>query len=469
MQTDTDVIRQLVATWMVVTKARDAKCALTRIRHLRRGVALDVAFPLRRWSWRARRRVALAVRRVELRASRATERRHFDRGLRKGTIPLTRLLLGEENHVPAADVVRITGRLLHPSTPAPEWPLVLAARTPPARDAHDQLDRIASAHINATGEYFGCRTIGEVHTLVASLHDIKGAVRVRHIRASDCFFVIDGHAAVAGAALRGERFIDVCIEHRQTWTPLQEMLRKMNWLGGRVELYQPISAPEVVNESWPLVRRCTDRFNLMHQFLSDRGLLPPSTSTFLDVGASYGWFVAQMQALGFDARGIDLDPLGRELAAGVFGVTREHYAIGDAALELLRTPPADVVLCLSVAHHFALGRGVVSVEEFRDRLADVTGRVLFFDTGQAHEARIGADLPQWTPDFIRQWLRAGGFDEVVALGTDHDNQPPYKGNYSRMLFACMRHDGWTLTEGQDAHDSFGPRRIVHRRSAGRHD
>ena len=106
-----------------------------------------------------------------------------------------------------------------------------------------------------------------------------------------------------------------------------------------------------------------------------------------------------------------------------------------------------------------------SVEEFRDRLADVTGRVLFFDTGQAHEAWIGADIAQWTPDFIGKWLRAGGFDEVIALGTDHDDQPPHQGNYGRTLFACVRHDGWVFTANQDAHDSFA----AHRRLGGGHD
>jgi len=56
----------------------------------------------------------------------------------------------------------------------------------------------------------------------------------------------------------------------------------------------------------------------------------------MDVGASYGWFVAQMQWLGFDASGMDLDPLARELAAGVFGIRPEQYTVGDSAEELLR-------------------------------------------------------------------------------------------------------------------------------------
>src|SRR6185312_2816506 len=129
---------------------------------------------------------------------------------------------------------------------------------------------------------------------------------------------------------------------------------------------------------------------------------------FMDVGASYGWFVAQMQRLGFDASGMDLDPLARELAAGVFGIRPEQYTVGDSAEELLRCTPTDVVSCFSVAHHFALGRGSVSVDEFRDRLAKATRRVLFFDTGEAHEAWIGRNLPEWTPEYIAKWLEAAG-------------------------------------------------------------
>src|SRR5262245_61647015 len=166
-----DALRQLSEVLVVAPTGGDLKRALSRNRHFCGDIALDVASLFRRRFWRARCRLEYAVRRVELRLTRATGRRlrHFDVGLRKGTVLQTRLLLGEENHVPAADAARLAGRLLHPSTPAPEWPLVLAARRPTARRTHEELDRIASAHLNATGEYFGCRTLGEVHTFVASL------------------------------------------------------------------------------------------------------------------------------------------------------------------------------------------------------------------------------------------------------------------------------------------------------------
>ena len=81
---------------------------------------------------------------------------------------------------------------------------------------------------------------------------------------------MSGHTAAAGGALRGEQTINLIVERSRTWTPLQKMLRAMSWLGGRVELYQPIDAPEVLNESWPLVRQCN---GLVRAFLRWQG--PP--------------------------------------------------------------------------------------------------------------------------------------------------------------------------------------------------
>jgi hypothetical protein len=422
-----------------------SQSAAAQVRRLRTSVCRDLLSPLRRWSWRGRRRVAHNVRRAELRAKRAFGIVGNGASGVHAHVSAHALLLGEENSLPAAAVARITGALLYPSTRLPEWPMVAAACDTADGAARERLQQFALAHIANVGHYFACRTVRDLDALVESLRDATGPIRVRRVRASDCFLVVSGHTAAAGAALRGEQTIDVIIERTRTWTPLQEVLRAMSWLEGRVELYQPIDAPEVVNDSWPLIRQCTDRFALMQEFLVERKLLPPAVRTFMDVGASYGWFVAQMQRLGFDASGMDIDPLAPELAAGVFGIRPEQYNVGDSAEELLRCAPIDVVSCLSVAHHFALGGGSVSVDEFRDRLANATRRVLFFDTGEAHEAWIGRDLPEWTPEYIAKWLDAAGFDEVVALGIDRDDCSPYEGNYGRTLFACVRNDANATT------------------------
>ena len=84
MHTDENETRQAGVPSMPVNAAHAAKRVLKRFRYLCGDYALNVVSQLRRWSWRARRLSALTVRRVELRASRATgRRREFDRGLRK--------------------------------------------------------------------------------------------------------------------------------------------------------------------------------------------------------------------------------------------------------------------------------------------------------------------------------------------------------------------------------------------------
>src|SRR5689334_4853592 len=91
-------------------------------------VGSDVLSSLRRWSFRGRRRVAHDLRRGALRAKREPGNNVVVGACRHTRVPAQVLLLGEENSLPAIDVARITGALLHPSTSLPEWPLVVAAR-----------------------------------------------------------------------------------------------------------------------------------------------------------------------------------------------------------------------------------------------------------------------------------------------------------------------------------------------------
>ncbi len=302
-------------------------------------------------------------------------------------VPADRLLLGD-----AAS----TDDLLGASTPLPDWPADLATES-------------------ATVPH------------------------VRPIRHSDCFFVVDGHEQLRDAYTQGRSALRVRVGRVATWTPLQEELLGMNWLEGRRELYQPVEAPEIEHGDWQLVRRCDDRFALMRDFLRDHDLLSPQTNTYLDVGASYGWFVGRMQRLGLDAYGIELDERGPRLAQSLYGVPADHIRVGDCATELCTIEPVDVVSCLSVMHHFVLGRGSCSADEFLDRLVRVTQRVLFFDTGEGHELWLRRRLADWTPGRIEEWLAAHpAFTEVHNLGTDSDDTGSFAGNYGRTLFACVR-------------------------------
>jgi hypothetical protein len=263
--------------------------------------------------------------------------------------------------------------------------------------------------------------------------------RVRQIADSNCYEIRDGHHRLAIAAARGETEVEVVVERPHSTTPVQRLLRQMSWLDGEERLYQPVHLPEVA--TWPVMRRCTDRLSMMLDFLGEfySGRADVERS-YLDVGACYGWFVSAMCERGYDARGIEQDPLAQQLAGLVYDLAPERLVIGDAvALLKSQDRRADVVSCFSMLHHFVLGRTPHTAESLISLLDHAAGDVLFLDTGERHESWFRYVLPEWSPAYARQWiLDHTSFVNVRILGTDRDDVASFAGKYGRTLFACTR-------------------------------
>jgi hypothetical protein len=319
--------------------------------------------------------------------------------------------------------------------------------------------RMALRCIDARGSYFGVTDHSGVVALArdyiaryrgeapngdaAADYRSRGhdPVLVAPVRASECYQVLDGHHRIALAAARGEQYAEVTTKWLPTTTPLQDLLNQMSWLEGSRELYQPLDAPEL-RQSWTRVRRCTDRRDKMLAFLGERDLLPPTATSYLDVASFYGWFVNEMSQAGFNARGIERDPLGPRVGNIVYGLSERAIRVGDAEQLLLDEPRTDVVSCFSLLHHFVLGRASIDAAELVRLLDRVTRRVLFLDTGEGHEAWFRESLAEWDAAKVASFLREHGtFDEIVDLGPDCDAIPPYEKNYGRHLFACVRNFG----------------------------
>jgi hypothetical protein len=214
------------------------------------------------------------------------------------------------------------------------------------------------------------------------------------------------------------------------------MVLGSSWTQGDHIVYQPISLPEF--KGWPVVRRCSDRLAMMQAVLSRPGL---QSGSYLDIGSSYGWFVKQMQGLGYDSFGIDRDDAAAAVGMTVYGLDPARITIGDMTNYLSRDGLRfDIVSCFSVLHHFLLGRGgTISPVDFIRLVDGVTGTVLFFDTGEAHEDWFKDSLKGWNADYIADWLRSNtSFARVEILGVDGDNRGIYRTQYGRHLFACFR-------------------------------
>lgn len=390
-------------------------------------------------------------------------------GSERRRVPVDKLLIGGDTGQSGEKFARVVGDAMRPSRRIADSPHAQLLRAWQQQgDAVFEPDTFgktayyqnAFLNLDIFGHYFDARSrdqivlgarryVDQFRGLSAVLPRQSGQsapggrVRVRPIRFSDCFQIVDGHHRAAIAAVRGDQYLTVQIDAEDVLTPLQQMLLDVLWLKGRKELYQPVDAPEL-EQQWALVRRCTDRFDKMLNCLDDCGIPPAAGIAYLDVGCSYGWFVSEMAARGYDASGVERDPFALRVGQTVYGLPAASTTRSDVVRFLEGCGRTWTILsCFSLLHHFVLGHGGVTAEDFIKLLDNATEKVLFLDMGQSHEKWYTERLSEWTTPFIAEWLRRHTtFTKIIELGPDTDDRPPFRGQFGRMLFACYR-DGAT--------------------------
>ncbi len=127
------------------------------------------------------------------------------------------------------------------------------------------------------------------------------------------------------------------------------------------------------------------------------GAIPSGAATVLDIGCNLGDLTAWCARRGFWSVGIDSSlPLiedARVRHADAPGCAFMHQVLGPG--DLARLPVFDVVLLLSVHHHWLMAHGPMVAGEMLRDLAGRTGLVLIFE-GASRNVRYG-DYP---PGFI---------------------------------------------------------------------
>jgi SAM-dependent methyltransferase len=376
-------------------------------------------------------------------------------------LKLDQLLVGGANRYSAATHARLTGDLRRPSTPIAASAHAELLRA--YRKIGDAIFRPEQFELTAYykwarecmklyGRYFShtapqdivhkarsfARMFEGGRSSVQDRHESRAgaAVEVRRVKFSDCYEIVDGHHRLSLAVVQGLHHYPCSILPTEgALTPMQELVMDCEWMFGKRSLCQPISAPEL--ERWRAQRKCTDRLQMILTWLARNSI---SSGCFLDIGSSYGWFVAEMSKRGFQSLGIDRDAAVCRVGQLAYGIDRSANIVEDAATFLASQPRRyDVVCCLSVLHHFVLGDEAISAAEFIKLVDKVTGSVLFLDTGECHERDFSRSLDGWSADNIRSWLQDHTtFSTIEILGADGDGEGTLQGRYGRHLFACSR-------------------------------
>ena len=147
--------------------------------------------------------------------------------------------------------------------------------------------------------------------------------------------------------------------------------------------------------------------------------------TTLDIGCNLGFFTFNMAKRGGLCIGIDYgrnEILAARALASQYAVKNVVFAQMEITPEnssLL--PRTDVVICLSVFHHWIRKLGEEKSLVIMKGLAESTGKYLVFDTGQPDEKGVSWNecLGFMRPN-VEKWangyFKALGFSEVINLG-----------------------------------------------------
>jgi hypothetical protein len=378
-------------------------------------------------------------------------------------IPVKKILLGGEGDLRAKQYSYLTGDLLRPSTRALSGPHAtfladyerfgekifdqdIFETTTYYKNARDCIrvfggyfpSSLSPDQIVLSAKRFALQFEGEsVAHLPAEGHSPEGEIiKVFTVRDSDCYELMQGNHRVAFAARRNQEFITANVQFDPNYTPLQEMVLNVAWESGAKELYQPLGLPEF-ESSWILLRDCKARFNKMLKLLRERQLGADRVDRVVDIGSYYGWFVSRFVSSGYNAVGIERDRHAIHIGELVYGNLAGRVLWDDARTALSeQATQSDVICCLSVMHHYVMGKYSTSAKEFLKLLNERTRKVLFFEMGEDHEQWFARSLAGWNKDFIKSWIIENTeFRIAHELGRDSDNKGRYRNNFGRMLFA----------------------------------
>jgi SAM-dependent methyltransferase len=217
---------------------------------------------------------------------------------------------------------------------------------------------------------------------------------------------------------------------------LQRARAYISRLLGTAPDYQPDPFDRTAVSTQAL-RACADRFDAIAARLPEGEPL-----SVLDVGCHVGYFTFRMAERGGVCLGLDRSAAALDVARRR---ATKHGVRNVAFLEIDLSPSwhgalpdADLVLCLSVFHHWVRQFGSAGATSLLERVASHARRHLAFETGQPGEAEMkwAAQLDFMLPD-PAAWVRS----TLGRLGFSVDAAGPFPSGVStghRHLFVARR-------------------------------
>jgi len=250
------------------------------------------------------------------------------------------------------------------------------------------------------------------------------------IRADGRFILLDGQRRLATARLLKIPTVPVfVVERHPEWVAFTRSIRNLaEKRGGRI--YQVIDHPDLVDlpayHGW-------QRFEMMSEALNGYDC---HRRRLLDIGCHWGYMSQQMEKLGFECTGVEINDREARIAQVLRDATESRFRIWKGSIFDFPEPASqDVVLALNVFNH------LIKTEELHTRLTDFLGRLnaelIFFEP---HVASQPGKMPpnayrNYAPlEFAEFVAGHSGMTSIECLGLETEHHSPYK----RSLYLLSR-------------------------------
>ncbi len=320
--------------------------------------------------------------------------------------------------------------------------------------------RLGRQWIRLTGDYFGQRTNEGLRVLARSFvtlyerikngdwtpvdfpsrthHSGRGSLpTIRPTLTPTIFKIVEGHHRLAIAWVLGGRKARITLLPPMP-TELQHLAVAVSQNWGYRRLCQPIDRLDF-DRSWEPLQPCEDYLAMMLNLFTRRGVSLKGLSV-INLGCSYGWYVAKLSALGCQAIGVEPDAAALKIGRLAYGLRAEQLAQNDLPTFVGNcNRNFDVVLLSGGLYDLARNANSRSLGEFLKRVDSITGRYLFLDMGLTREVWWPAAFPEWNQEAIEEFVkRHMSFSHVLRFPADPKDTGNCRAHRGGTLLACIR-------------------------------
>ena len=209
---------------------------------------------------------------------------------------------------------------------------------------------------------------------------------------------------------------------------LQEVSGLANW-------YHPNPFKTKKNS---VARESVDRLNAIKPYL------PSGPYTVMDIGCQEGYFLFKLSDDPGLKLGIDVDRNALQYGTSLASIQDKQnvvfsYSFIKDPSDLDVFPDFDVIICMSIYHHWAKHFGEIKANELLRKISHKTKKLLIFDTGEPSEltqawAKKLDFLSPSVENYFSEKLVTYGFSKVLAVGKSNTNL----GSTKRNLFIAQK-------------------------------